>query len=98
MDSLSRLRFLLVGLPVSDIRFTSEIDSADLNKRWLEWYILVVPEPRPVRGFLEKDGSNCYQPGDCRDWCLFGMSNAPILGLHQNANFDKVWHGSLGVW
>lgn len=79
MDSLSRLRFLLVGLPVSDIPFTLNVDSADLNKRRPEWYILVVPEPRPVRGFLEKYGSNCYQPGYCRDWCLLGMSKLLIL-------------------
>ena len=79
MHSLSRLRFLLVGLPVSDIRSTSNVDSANSNKRRPEWYILVVPKSRPVRGFLEKDGSNCYQPGDCRDWCLLGMSNLLIL-------------------
>lgn len=79
MDSLSRLRFLLVGLPVSAIPFTSNVDSADRNKRRPERYILVVPEPRPVRGFLEKYGSNCYQPGYCRDWCLLGMSKVPTL-------------------
>lgn len=80
MDSLSRLLFLLVGLPVSDIRSISNVDSADLNKRRPQWYILVVPEPRPVHGFLEKDGSNCYQLGDCRHWCLLSMSNLRILG------------------
>jgi hypothetical protein len=79
MDSLSRLPFSLAGLPVSDIVCTEFSVLADMDYRWLKWYILAVPESRPVRSYLEKDGSNCYQPGDCRDRCLLGMSDRTIL-------------------
>lgn len=73
------------------------VDNADLYIRRPKWYFLVVPEPRPVWGFLEKDGSNSRQSGHCRDWCLPGMSNFSTLGPCKTANFDEVRNGSLGV-
>lgn len=58
---------------------------------WIHWVDL-----RSVHDVLEKVGSSCYQPGDCRNLCLFGdvkISNAgPFIRLLIFLKSD------MGLW